>query len=119
MENIKTRSYYAGLKTFEAIKLFLQEKGLLLRKSAEHREGTKLATLDQEGKVKVWDARTGDLLVTASGTYLDEKNQPSLQFSESGNSLVITDQEFVTILYFAPEEVSNPPVEVKLPRKRI
>ncbi|MBA2307289.1 hypothetical protein H0W26_04115 [Candidatus Dependentiae bacterium] len=117
MENIRTKGLYtSSLNAAEGLKHLLKEKGLLLRKTTETINMTKIATLDQEGKIKVWSTETGALLATLSGTYLDDEHMPLIQFSETGNSLVVTDQDFVKTLYFSPDE-TTPSAEVKRPIK--
>ena len=117
MNNIRNRAGFAAGETFEGIKLFLENKALEIKKGAVNINHTKLATLDQEGKIRVWDSNTKALLATVSDTYLDEKQIPLIQFSETGNSLMVTDEEFVKILYFSPDEPTRF-IEVKRPKKR-
>ncbi len=117
MKNIRTQAGFAAGETIEGIKLFLEDKAVQIKKGTMNSDHSKLATLDQEGKIRVWDSNTKALLATVSGTYVDEGNIPLIRFSETGNSLTVTDNESVKTVYFSPDESARF-VEVKKPRER-
>lgn len=101
--HIQTRGFVASRETIERIKRFVQGKNLEIRVVLETIDHTKIAALDAEGKIRVWDAETGDLIATVSGTYTDPENVPSLQFAETGNALYVIDKEYRKTIYFAPD----------------
>ena len=117
-ENIRIRGAFAGRRTIEGLKLFRQGKALEFRHYLQNIDNTKIATLDTEGKICVWNSETGALLATVSDTYIDETQIPLIRFSESGNSLVVTDEKFIKTIYFSPDE-TQAAIEVKRPREHV
>ena len=111
------RGRYAAERGFEGLKIFRKDKALQVRHYLQNIDNTKIATLDEEGKICVWNSETDALLATVSDTYVDETHIPLIRFSESGNSLVVTDEKCIKTIYFSPDEKKSA-VEVKRPVER-